>query len=153
MSAASIEDRLAITDLTIAYCWALDGRRWDLLDDVFTVDALAQLGESVSGLPAIKARVSSALGMLDDSQHMVSNHEVDVDGDRATCRCYFQAQHVRTAAVGGPNFIIAGRYEDQLVRTLEGWRIRQRVLTVMWREGNVAVVRPDLEPTAGGSGA
>jgi hypothetical protein len=153
MSAPSIEDRLAITDLTIAYCWALDGRRWELLDDVFTADAAAELGEAVSGLPAIKARVSSALGMLDDSQHMVTNHQVEVEGDRATCRCYFQAQHVRKAAIGGPNLIIAGRYEDELVRTSAGWRIHHRVLTVMWRDGNLAVVRPDLEAPAGGSGA
>jgi hypothetical protein len=153
MSAPSIDDRVAITDLTIAYCWALDGRQWDLLDGVFTADASAELGEAVSGLPAIKARVSSALGMLDDSQHMVTNHDVHVEGDRATCRCYFQAQHVRKAAVAGPNFIIAGRYEDQLVRTSAGWRIHRRVLTVMWREGNLAVVRPELEAPSGGSGA
>jgi len=80
---------------------------------------------------------------------MVTNHDIDVDGDTATCRCYFQAQHVRRAAVDGPNFIIAGRYEDELVRTDHGWRIHRRVLTIMWREGNVAVVRPDLEPGAG----
>jgi hypothetical protein len=49
--------------------------------------------------------------------------------------------------------MIAGRYEDQLVRTPAGWRIHHRVLTVMWREGNLAVVRPELEATSGGSGA
>ena len=46
------------------------------------------------------------------------------------------------AAVGGPNYIVAGRYEDRLARTDVGWRITHRTLTVMWTEGNVAVAHP-----------
>ena len=43
---------------------------------------------------------------------------------------------------GGDNYIIAGRYDDRVVRTPDGWRIAHRVLTVDWTEGNPAVVRP-----------
>lgn len=142
----SAEDRQAIVDLTIAYCWALDGNKWDGLDEVFTPDAHAELGRSCEGREAIKARVEEALGPLDDSQHMVTNHQVSVsaDGESGTSRCYLQAQHVRHAADGGPNFIVAGRYEDDVVRTPEGWRIARRVLTMMWTEGNPKVVgRPE----------
>ena len=146
MATSPSDDRLAIIDLTIAYCWALDTRDWAALDNVFTPDAYAELGLPVShGIDAIKDRVSSALGMLDDSQHMVTNQQVILDGDTATCRTYLHAQHIRRAAPGGPNFIIAGRYEDSLVRTSAGWRIAQRRLVVMWREGNIAVVRPDAD--------
>ena len=51
-----------------------------------------------------------------------------VDGDTATHRCYLQAQHIRAAAIGGPNYIVAGRYEDRFVRTDAGWRIAHRTL-------------------------
>jgi 3-phenylpropionate/cinnamic acid dioxygenase small subunit len=78
---------------------------------------------------------------MDETQHLISNHQINVQGDTATCRCYLQAQHVRKAAHGGPNFIIAGRYEDQLTRTSEGWRISFRRLVVMWTDGNPAVSR------------
>lgn len=150
-----IADRLAIVDLTIAYCWALDTHDWDALGDVFVAEATAILGsaDELVGIDAIRTRCSGALSPLDASQHMVSNHQVtfhrdsdgDGDGDTATCRCYFQAQHVRRAAMssGGANFIIAGRYEDRLVRTPSGWRIAHRELVPMWRDGNVAVVRGD----------
>jgi hypothetical protein len=138
-------DQQAIIDLTIAYCWALDTREWSMLDRVFTTEATALLGSpELSGLEAIKQRVANALDPLDHSQHMVNTHQVHVDGDTATCRCYFQAQHVRrAAAVDGarPNFIVAGRYEDRLVRTSDGWRIAHRELVGMWTEGNLAVVR------------
>ena len=139
----TVEDRTAIIDLTHAYCWALDTRAWDELRQVFLPDAHAVLGGSdLQGIEAIIARVTEALSPLDDSQHMVSTHQITVDGDRATCRCYLQAQHIRHDADGGPNFIIAGRYEDELVRTADGWRIAHRQLVPMWSEGNRAVVRP-----------
>lgn len=136
-------DRQQIIDLTIAYCWALDGHQWAELDQVFLPDATASLGGTFAGLEAIKARVEDALGKLDSSQHMVANHQVTVDGDRATSRCYLHAQHVRKGATDGPNYIVAGRYEDQLVRTAEGWRIAQRNLITMWTDGNPGVVRGD----------
>lgn len=142
MGAPSLDDHVAITNLTVAYCWALDSHRWDDLDAVFLPDATADLASpaTLQGIDAIKARVASALQPLDDSQHIVSNHQIDVDGDEGTCRCYLHAQHVRRAADGGPNFIIGGRYEDRVVRTADGWRIAHRTLVSMWREGNPAVV-------------
>jgi hypothetical protein len=143
MGTLSSDDRLAITDLTIAYCWALDTHQWDDLDGVFTTDAVALLGTECHGLDAIKERVSGALSPLDDSQHMVTNHQITVDGAVGTSRCYLHAQHVRSAAAGGPNFVVAGRYEDRLVRTADGWRIAHRNLITMWTDGNPVVVRGD----------
>ena len=134
-------DRAAITDVTIRYCWALDTKDWSVLDSVFTEDANGDLLEDVVGRVAIKKRVETALSRMDETQHLISNHQIVVQGDTATCRCYLQAQHVRKAAHGGPNFIIAGRYEDELKRTPEGWRISFRRLVVMWTDGNPAVSR------------
>lgn len=140
----SLEDRQACIDLTIAYCWALDARDWPALENVFLPDATAELASPVlEGVEAIKARVARALDPLDESQHMVTNHQVTLDGDRATCRCYLQAQHVRRGVSGGGvNFIVAGRYEDEMVRTPIGWRIRHRRLVRMWEDGNPEVLRP-----------
>ena len=134
-------DRAAIVDITHRYCWALDTKDWAVLDTVFTPDATADLTVDLVGREQILQRIKNALTPMDDTQHMVANHQIILDGDSATCRCYLQAQHVRKAAHGGPNFIIAGRYEDQLQRTSEGWRIVFRRLVVMWTEGNPAVGR------------
>ncbi|MEY2995691.1 MAG: hypothetical protein RLZZ39_516 [Actinomycetota bacterium] len=135
-------DRQQIVDVTLAYTYALDAKDWDALDDVFTVDATAYLTEELDGREAIKERVRRALESLDLSQHMVANHDVRIDGVSAVCRCYLQAQHVREAAPGPPNFIVAGRYDDRFVRTSVGWRIVRRELTIMWTEGNPSVTRP-----------
>lgn len=143
LTPSTMADRLAITDLTIAYCWALDTKDWDGLDRVFAVDVTAELASPLlHGVEAIKARVARALEPLDDSQHIVTNHQIVIDGDQASCRCYLHAQHVRRGVEGGDNYVIGGRYEDTMVRTPDGWRIAHRRLVSMWREGNVAVLHP-----------
>lgn len=134
-------DRMAIVDLTVRYAWALDTRRWAELDHVFTPDATAHLTEPLDSREAIKERVRRALEVLDASQHIVANHQIVIDGDRASCRCYLHAQHVRRTAEGSPNFVVAGHYEDQLARTVDGWRITRRDLVITWTDGNPAVVR------------
>lgn len=138
-------DERDIVALAARYCRALDTKDWPLLSEVFVPDATAELGTAslLEGLDAITARIRSALGYLDDSQHLVGNHEVSVDGDTGTHRCYLQAQHIRKVADGSPNYMIAGRYEDRVRRTPDGWRIVHRTLTVMWTEGNLTVVRPE----------
>jgi 3-phenylpropionate/cinnamic acid dioxygenase small subunit len=135
-------DRQQIIDLTIDYCWTIDTRDFDHLRDIFHPDATALLGDERPSVDSIIDKIRGSLTPLDATQHLITNHQVRVEGDRATSRCYLQAQHVRKAAVGGVNFIIAGRYEDELVRTTDGWRIMRRTLHRDWSEGNLAVVRP-----------
>ena len=135
-------DRQAIVDLTIAYTWALDTKQFDALRDVFAPDATAELrGVECTGLDAIIERISKALQPLDASQHLLGNHQVTLDGDRARSRCQLQSQHVRHGTAGGDNFVIGGVYEDELVRTASGWRITRRVMREVWSDGNYDVVR------------
>lgn len=137
-----LADRLEIIELTHRYCWALDSKQFDLLDTVFLADATAELRSApLEGRDAIRDRIRSALSTLDATQHTVSNHLVTIDGDTASARTYLHSQHVRHGTPGGELYVIAGRYEDELVRTPEGWRIRFRRLVTVWSEGNLDVVR------------
>ncbi len=144
MTDIEVADRLAIVELTNRYCWALDEHNWDDLVNVFTPNPTAVLltDGTLEGVDEIIARVRAALEHLDGTQHMVTNHRIAVDSDKATCNCYLQAQHFR-GHPDGNNFMVAGRYDDRLVRTDEGWRISHRELTTMWTDGNLAVVTPD----------
>ena len=107
-----------IIGLTIAYCWALDSRKWHELESIFDPDAEAVLGRTrVSGLEAISEHCRRSLEVLDVSQHLVGNHQVSLESDLATCRCQVIAQHRRDGAPGGSSWLIGGTYEDQLRRT------------------------------------
>jgi 3-phenylpropionate/cinnamic acid dioxygenase small subunit len=132
-----------IIALTIKYCWALDERDWESLSEVFSAEACAKLGSTEhKGIKSIIERCQKALVPLDFSHHMVSNHVVKIEGDKANCKCYFHAQHVRTSTPEGANFLIAGKYEDKLTQIDEEWKITSRVLTKIWTEGNEKVVNP-----------
>ena len=132
-----------IVSLTVKYCWALDERDWDSLSEVFSSDAYAKYGVTEhKGIDSIIEKCQKALLPLDFSHHMVTNHVVALEGDEATCKCYFQAQHVRNYTPGGVNFIIAGKYEDELTRINGEWKISSCVLTKIWNEGNEKVVNP-----------
>ena len=74
------------------------------------------------------------------SQHLLGSFEITVAEETAASRCYFHAQHVRSGLAGGDSLILAGTYEDDLERTAEGWRIRQRKLVVTWQDGNPDVL-------------
>ena len=138
-----VVDEQAVIDVAIRYTWALDFGDWDGLDQVFLPEATADFGgpETEVGIDAIKARIRRSLEPLDGSQHLCGNHQVSIDGDTATHRCYMHAQHIRKEVEDGSLYVVAGYYEDRMERTPEGWRIAHRTLTPMWFDGNREVIR------------
>lgn len=141
MSDQITRDKEAIVDLAIAYTWALDTRNFDALDDIFLPDANGMLhGIECTGRDAIKQRIGGAVGWFDITQHLVGNHQVTVDGDTATHRAQVHAMHVKNGTPGGDQFIVAGYYDDKLVRTPQGWRIAFRLMQGSWTSGNPGVL-------------
>lgn len=138
---ADLVDRQAVMDVCTTYALALDARDWERLRLCFTDDAVADYGGTVNqGYDAIEQTCRTALEPLSASQHLIGNHLVSVDSDRATSTCYFQAQHVMPGLPEGSTYVVAGRYDDELARTSSGWRIARRTLSVMWTSGNPAVL-------------
>ena len=154
-SLRQIQDRQAIVDQTIAYAWIIDHGPRESLREIFTADVRFSIRELevdpvddgdtyresvINGVDDVIAKIDGSLGRLSISQHLVSNRKVDLDGDNAKCGCYLQAQRTLRGTQGGDNFIMAGRYLDQLTRTDLGWRISRRELIIDWTEGNPKVL-------------
>lgn len=134
-------DKQEITELCYRYALSLDGRDWTGLGALFTPDANAFYLDMPPcyGYQAIEDTCREALTPMSATQHLISGVVVRFDGDQARSSCYLQAQHVKAGTPGDGTFIIAGRYDDELVRTAGGWRIRERRLTLIWTSGNPAV--------------
>ena len=134
-----------IRQLAARYCWALDTLNRELLSHVFIAEATASLGRGTqNGFDEIWSWIHGVLSQLDASQHLIGSQLIDLapDGRSATSRCHFHAQHVRASAGDDTQYIVAGRYDDQLVLTDEGWRIAHRTLRVIWTSGNPEVIAP-----------
>jgi SnoaL-like domain len=134
-------DKQAIVEVMTAYTTGLDTRDWDLLKSCFTPDGDADFGAlvGVGVLDSPDALVDLCRNSLQDlqaTQHLQGNFEVQVSGDTATGKCYFQANHFLDGAPGGNSFVVWGTYRDQLVRTDGGWKIKHRELIPTATGGN-----------------
>lgn len=147
-----LADRLDIAEVLARYCDALDQRRWEMLTTVFSPSASADYGSvgSPAGVEAITEAIRRTIDDLDATQHLIGNLQVQVHGDTATAQCYLISQHVRAGQPGGEEYLLGGRYVDDLVRTPDGWRITFRRLHRMWAAGNRDVVQRVARTTAGG---
>lgn len=134
-------DTQKIIDLTIAYTWIIDRGPRENLSKIFTEDAVFIIDvRHLNGLEEILGKIERTLGGLSASQHLISNHQVLIDGDNATCSCYLHAQHTLHGTQGGDNYVMAGRYVDKLIRVGTEWRIVERELVLDWVEGNPKVL-------------
>ena len=111
-----LEEKQKIVDLTIAYTWIIDHGPRENLHQVFTEDAVFIIDtRHLNGIDEIRGKIERTLGGLSASQHIVSNHQVSIDGDTATSRCYLHAQHTLNGTEGGDNYVMAGRYILSLI--------------------------------------
>ena len=141
MTAEVAADVVAIQQVLYHYAYALDARDYAALDDVFSVDAQLHTSGGTLMAPAqYKAMCETELPKLDATHHMITNTSVTVDGDRATSRAYFQAQHVKKSLAPDTQLLMAGWVDDELERRPEGWRIVDRRWHSSWSSGNPAVL-------------
>lgn len=135
-----MSDRDDIVAATVKYCWALDHQRWDELDQVFAADAVCDYGTDAryvgpQQMGEFFATVVKITG-IERSQHVVMNHDIEIDGDTAICRTQNQSHYVMRPHPGSsePRIQdIGGSYLDRFVRTADGWRISHRVARGTWR--------------------
>jgi hypothetical protein len=139
-----MSDREDIIQLINLYGLAMDTQRWDLFDRIFTEDCDADYGATShwTSRAQFKADFGSFHELFDATQHVMTNHLVTVEGDRASAHTYGSWRLLRHAAGDPPVWDGTGYYDDQLARTAAGWRIAKRVCRVVYWTGNPRVQTP-----------
>jgi ketosteroid isomerase-like protein len=139
------DDFVAILDVAYRYAQAADRRDWVGLANCYTEDAVVNFnGTIVNGREAIIARNKVRLTEWAATQHFTGNPVIKVDGDRADASFYTIAQHV-VMRDGKPITCLAGAvYEDELVRTAEGWRFWRRRIQKLWMIGDESLLPADI---------
>ena len=131
LSLEEISDRFEIQQLLIDYSTAIDKRQFDDLDRVFTPDAYIDyraMGGVDGRFPEVKAWLAQVLPNFPAYAHMLGNFDVRIDGDTASSRtiCF------NPMVLGGERnqILYCGLwYEDEFIRTAEGWRMSSRIET------------------------
>jgi hypothetical protein len=94
--------RTEIVEATTRMAVLTDGRRWDELPDLFTATVRLDYSALLGGTPVevlagdVAASWAKGLSAL-TTQHLVTNHLVEIAEDTATVTASFQATHVSTA--------------------------------------------------------
>ena len=133
----AIPDKQHIRELQNRYSYAIDSGQYDNLDAMFTHDATYNfVTGSTDNIEALKKTIQEALQPLTTSQHINGNQWAEIEGDRATAGCYFTVHMYKEGLADGEHFEMGGRYEDELIRTSDGWRFTSRTITILWSDGN-----------------
>jgi 3-phenylpropionate/cinnamic acid dioxygenase small subunit len=140
-------DRAEIGDLLARYCFALDGRDWEALRDVFAADArITYSGGRVStGIDQIVTFMRTTASAVAVTQHLLHTSLVWATGpDTAAGRTHVTAHHVgydvTLPAAETLTFTVTGTYNDRFTRTPAGWRISGRTLTLLTSAGDPAIL-------------
>jgi 3-phenylpropionate/cinnamic acid dioxygenase small subunit len=123
------EDRQDISELLVRYATGIDRRDWPLFRTVFTDDCELDYGEigAWQGVDAVAEFMERVHALAGHTMHRLSNRAVTVDGDEATARTYIDGLIMAADNKSGVNAI--GFYDDEIVRTADGWRIARRRYT------------------------
>lgn len=130
-----LRDLEEIRGLKHRYCWYFDDADLDGLVDLFTDDAVCDLGpfgrwegrdEIVAGYRAQML----ASGVPGGRLHSVSNGLIDVDRNRATGRWYLVDYDISLGSV--ERIRILASYQDEYSRDNGRWRIARTAIRIRW---------------------
>jgi len=121
-----LEDKDAIRELLACYCFHFDNGEFERWLELFTEDAVFDLGTRgrFAGRDALRTflTIIPLTDGLPGMRHCVMNSIVAVDGDRATAQSYVAVvQGGRTVGIN-----VMGRYEDRLIKHNGAWRFAER---------------------------
>jgi hypothetical protein len=129
VSDLSLGDRAAINALVIEYAWLLDHRRWHDVAALCSDDVVLSIrGREIIGMAGLAEWADArAAKKSRRTQHQMTLSRATATGPDSAAGTAALVLHL--AKAGGGSYVdLVGEYEDEYVRTPEGWRFRRRRL-------------------------
>ncbi|MFM9567890.1 nuclear transport factor 2 family protein [Streptomyces turgidiscabies] len=171
---ATVMDRLSLDGLVTAYAVAVDDGDWETYVELFAPDGRADY-RSAGGIEGDARQVAGwlrqSMELFPMRQHLIVNRRVGFGileqdtGDTARVQADyvnpvrladrdggggFEARtRAGTGAGSGstaPDFVCGGRYAFEVIRTADGWRLREVVVQEKWRRMPTPYKEPVTEP-------
>jgi 3-phenylpropionate/cinnamic acid dioxygenase small subunit len=133
MDLQAVADKLEIHELLARYARAVDDHDWDLYRSLFTEDAsidYSSAGAAAGSRDEVASFLAQAIPTLPWTQHVVTNVEIELDGDLANVRATF-LNPMQLPGQEGPS-CCGGSYRHEMVRTPDGWRSRRLIEENRW---------------------
>jgi 3-phenylpropionate/cinnamic acid dioxygenase small subunit len=122
------DDKAQIAEVLIRYATGIDFKDWERFRTCWTDEVDIDYGDlgqftSADEFTVLMTQIHDGMGQ---TYHRISNLVVAVDGDRATARSYVHAVLMAIPGDSSSWVDALGHYDDELVRTSDGWRIGKR---------------------------
>jgi hypothetical protein len=137
-------DRADLIELFGRYADIADLKEFTELPGLVFTDPLTVDFSSVVDTPPMTVPLADYLDVLRASfagfaatHHAITGHVVEIDGDSAKLHAHVRADHwlPDELANGGPNhWLVVGFYDNEAVRTADGWRFNRVKLTAAHQE-------------------
>lgn len=139
------EDRDELLELLARYMSMPDTKDWDELPSTVFTDPVIWDFRSLSGVAPttvpraeLTGRLRVAFAGFEATHHAATSPIITIDGDRAHIRAHLRAEQWLASHLvpdGSDNcMLVVGFYDDDAVRTPEGWRIERVKLTVTYQQ-------------------
>lgn len=127
-TAAQAADVIAINHLAASYAEAVSRLQIEEAVETYAIDGVlaSPTTDDAVGRPAIVSVISAATESLEFVFQTVHSGLVHVDGDHAAAR--FPITEWSRRKRDGVTMVFLGLYEDDVVRTPDGWRFARREL-------------------------
>ena len=141
-------DRAQISDVLVEYARCADAADWSGMGELFTED-----GEAVFAAGSFPGRnfgdaAGAVMALFCGTHHLSTNHAIQIDGDRAKTRSYLQAIHLTDPDDNTLHHDVGGWYDNELVRTTDGWRFTRVELSFVWTAGAPWPTAPAVDEAA-----
>lgn len=153
-------DRTDITELFGRYADIADTRNFSQLPPLVHAEPFTVDFESLTGMPPLQTSLADYVSVLSESfepflatHHAITGHVITIDGDHANAHAHVQAEHwvPDVIAAGGPNrWLVVGFYDNEAIRTEDGWRFSKVKLTAIYQENTHLI--PGTVAENGGAG-
>jgi len=141
-----LRDRELIKHLYRRYAYGVDSIDFELVRSVFHPDCVVVGTLEEGSLDGYLEGLEEALHQWDATMHFMGNHYIEIDGDRGHVETWVVGYHMEAPGSPLQNLVLGLRYQDDVVRVGDDWKIIRRETAKQWHTGTFP--RPSLGPPA-----
>ena len=139
-----LRDRELIRDLYARYAYGVDSVDMDLVRSVFAPDCVVVGTMEEGSIDDYLDGLADGLLAYEATMHFRGNQYIEIDGDRGFVETWVIGYHMEAPGSPIDSLTLALRYQDDVERFGDDWKIVQREAVRQWHTGPLP--RPFIGP-------
>ena len=139
-----LRDREQIKNLYRRYAFGVDSIDFGLVRSVFHPECVVVGTLEEGSLDGYLEGIEEGLHQWDATMHFMGNQYIEIDGDRGRVETWVVGYHMEAPDSPLEHLVLGLRYQDEVVRVGDDWKIIRRETAKQWHTGPFP--RPTLGP-------